>query len=149
LLRAVAAGRQQSPLTLQENLSSTRHPSSTADGSAPENLALDRGVASTSKFFRDLAWLARDLQNPLDHPEQRVRTEENMVIEKFLAISMIALGLAAQQSSTLASIAQDIRSGGRNTRRRVRWLRQNMGRRPGGRGNRQTSADLRDPDSVR
>ena len=149
MLRTVAAGRQPSLLTLQENLSSSRHPSSTADESAPENLALDRVVESTSKFFKGLGWLARDLQNPFDHPEQRVRMEENMVIEKFLALSMIALGLAAQQSPTLASIAQDIRSGGRNTRRRVRWLRQNMGRRPGARGDRQTSADLRDPDSVR
>jgi hypothetical protein len=72
-----------------------------------------------------------------------------MVIEKFLAISMIALGLAAQHRTAMADIAQEIRGGARSTRRRVRWLRQNMGRRPGRSGGQAPMEDLRDPDSVR
>jgi hypothetical protein len=72
-----------------------------------------------------------------------------MVIEKFLAISAIALGLTTQRKPTVAGIAREFRGGEPKTRRRARWLRQNLGRRPGARGDRFHRSDLRNPDSVR
>jgi hypothetical protein len=46
-----------------------------------------------------------------------------MVIEKFLALSMIALGLAASAADPLQPQAARPARGGR---RRVRWLRQHL-----------------------
>jgi hypothetical protein len=54
-----------------------------------------------------------------------------MVIEKFLALSMIAFGLAA--SAVDATRTQPVRSDNpRGGRRRVRWLRQHLAARGAG-----------------
>jgi len=53
-----------------------------------------------------------------------------MVIEKFLALSMIAFGLSAS-AAEMPPVEQTRQGAGRGARRRVRWLRQHLNRRSG------------------